>query len=81
MAFKTPCEISLRFRLFALCEMWRFSNTQQTQGALKEGNTNYLSDLKHQHFLKHQHEVEDRHTRVKIKLYNHQTLETNTANI
>lgn len=81
MAFKTPCEISLRFRLFALCEMWRFSNTQQTQGALKEGNTNDLSDLKHQHVLKHQHEVEDRHTRAKIKLHNHQTLETNTANI
>lgn len=75
MEFKTPCEISLRFCLFGL------SNTQQTQGALKEGNTNDLSDLKHQHVLKHQHEVEDRHTRAKIKLHNHQTLETNTANI
>lgn len=77
MAFKTPCEISLRFRLFALCEMWRFSNTQQTQAALKEGKNNDLSDLKHQH----QHEVQDRHTRAKIKLHNHQTLETNAANI
>lgn len=81
MAFKTPCEISLRFRLFALCDMWGFSNTQQTQGALNKGNNNDLSDLKHQHFLKHQHEVEDGHTRAKIKLHNHQTLETNTANI